>query len=194
MLRPIVGAALLMAGVFPPSPSPAFQERSAAAQEAEYRIGAGDVLRVFVWREADLTRDATVRLDGRVTVPLLGDVTASGRSPRELAAQLQEMLARYLEAPQVVVSVAQANSSRIYVLGMVNKAGVYPLTGPTTVLQALAMAGGFKEFARTGDIVVIRHDQSGASMPIPVNYKRIEAGRDLAQNIALRSGDTVVVP
>lgn len=165
-----------------------------ATREAEYRIGAGDVLHVFVWREPDLTRDVTVRLDGRVTVPLLGDVAASGRAPSELAAQLQEMLARYLEAPQVAVSVAQANSSRIYVLGMVNKAGVYPLTQPTTVLQALAMAGGFKEFARTGDIVVVRHDESGASTPIPVNYKRIEAGRDLAQNIALRSGDTVVVP
>lgn len=172
----------------------AAQQTSAAPpQVPEYRIGAGDVLQLFVWREAELTREVTVRMDGVVTVPLLGDVSAAGRSPQQLAAHLQGMLARYLEAPNVTVSVSQANSARIYVLGMVSKPGVYPLTQPTTVLQALALAGGFKEFAKTGGIVIIR-EAEGSPSAIPVNYKGIEAGRDLAQNVLLLSGDTVVVP
>lgn len=169
------------------------QPAAAPPQVPEYRIGAGDVLQLFVWREAELTREVTVRMDGVVTVPLLGDVSAAGRSPQQLAAHLQSMLARYLEAPNVTVSVSQANSARIYVLGMVSKPGVYPLTQPTTVLQALALAGGFKEFAKTGGIVIIR-EAEGSPSAIPVNYKGIEAGRDLAQNVLLLSGDTVVVP
>jgi polysaccharide biosynthesis/export protein len=169
------------------------QPAAAPPQVPEYRIGPGDVLQLFVWREAELTREVTVRMDGVVTVPLLGDVAAAGRSPQQLAAHLQSMLARYLEAPNVTVSVSQANSARIYVLGMVSKPGVYPLTQPTTVLQALALAGGFKEFAKTGGIVIIR-EAEGSPSAIPVNYKGIEAGRDLAQNILLLSGDTVVVP
>jgi polysaccharide export outer membrane protein len=188
-------AVLVLAGASPaPAVPPSQAPAGATTDEPEYRIGPGDVLHLFVWREADLTREITVRLDGVVTVPLLGDVAAGGRSPQELATQLREKLARYLEAPIVTVSVSQANSSRIYVVGMVNKPGVYPLTQPTTVLQALAVAGGFKEFARTGDIVVIRQAAAGSQTAIPVDYKKVEAGRDLAQNVALRSGDTVVVP
>lgn len=181
------------------APAAAVQESAQAAAPAkpaaapEFHIGAGDVLQLFVWKEPELSRDVTVRVDGKVTVPLLGDVAASGKTTRELAAELQAMLGRYLEAPQVTLAVAQANSSRIYVLGMVARPGVYPLTQPTTVLQALALAGGFKEFARTEDIVIIRSGDPGPSS-VPVNYKKIEAGRDLAQNLLLRAGDTIVVP
>lgn len=151
------------------------------------------MLQLFVWKEPELTREITVRMDGRLTVPLLGDVAAAGKSPQELAAELQSRLSRYLEAPHVTLWVAQANSSRIYVLGMVARPGVYPLGQATTVLQALSLAGGFREFAKTDNIVVIRQGE-GSSSVVPVDYKKIEAGRDLSQNVVLRPGDTVVVP
>jgi polysaccharide export outer membrane protein len=166
---------------------------AAATSVTEFHIGAGDVLAVFVWKEPELSREVTVRVDGKVTVPLLGDVAAAGRTSRQLATELQSLLGRYLEAPQVTLEVKQANSSRIYVLGMVANPGVYPLNQPTTVLQGLALAGGFKEFARTEDILIIRDGDAGPAA-VPVNFKKIEAGKDLSQNVVLRAGDTIVVP
>jgi polysaccharide biosynthesis/export protein len=187
----VLGLALVVA-----TPLAAAQAGSAAgasAPAAEFRIGAGDVLQLFVWKEPELSRTVTVRVDGKLTAPLLGDVAAAGKSTRELTSELQALLGRYLEAPQVTLEVTQANSSRIYVLGMVANPGVYPLTQPTTVLQGLAFAGGFKEFARTEDIVIIRDGEMGPQS-VPVNFKKIEAGRDLGQNVVLRAGDTIVVP
>jgi polysaccharide export outer membrane protein len=162
-------------------------------QALEYRIGTGDVLQLFVWKEPDLTRDLTVRFDGKVTVPLLGDVTASGRTPQELGDDIARSLARFLAAPQVTLGVLQANSARFHVLGQVNKPGEFPLTRRMTVLQALAMAGGFKEYAKTDGIVIIRQEGE-AETTLSVNYKRLEAGRDLTQNVLLRPGDTILVP
>lgn len=197
--RAVLCAILALAASSPASAGQAPAGRGAPeaapsnAPAPEFRIGAGDVLQLFVWKEPELSREVTVRVDGKLTIPLLGDVAAAGKTTHELAAELQSMLGRYLEAPQVTLGVAQANSSRIYVLGMVAKPGVYPLTQPTTVLQGLAFAGGFKEFARTENIVIIRNGDAGPAA-IPVNYRKIEAGRDLAQNVVLRAGDTIVVP
>lgn len=201
MQWPVAGrtAALLIAlatatGAHAQTAPPRGPEAPAAASPAdEFRIGAGDVLQLFVWKEPELSREVTVRVDGKVTVPLLGDVAAAGRTTRQLATELQSLLGRYLEAPQVTLELKQANSSRIYVLGMVANPGVYPLNQPTTVVQGLAFAGGFKEFARTEDILIIREGETGA-VAISVNFKKIEAGRDLAQNVTLRAGDTIVVP
>jgi len=157
-------------------------------------IGAGDVLQVFVWKEPELTREAAVRVDGRITVPLLGDIQAAGRSPQQLGKELGRELGRFLEAPQVTVGVSQPNSSRFYVVGNVARAGQFPLGSRLTVLQALAIAGGFGEYAKTDSIVVIR-DENGTQTVIPVNYKKLESGRDLAsQNVALKPGDVIVVP
>jgi polysaccharide biosynthesis/export protein len=163
------------------------------AERSDYLIGPGDVLQLFVWKEPELTRELTVRIDGRVSVPLLGDVEAMGRTPAQLAADLSKRFTRFLEAPQVTLGVAQANSTRFFVLGQVNKPGDFPLTGRTTVLQGLALAGGFKEFAKTDSIVIIRREK-GAETAVPFNYKRLESGKELAQNVALRPGDTVLVP
>src|SRR5215510_5760592 len=121
----------------------------AGDDRADYTIGPGDVLQLFVWKEPELTRELTVRLDGRISVPLLGDVEATGRTPAQLAADLSKRFTRFLEAPQVTLGVAQANSTRFYVLGQVNKPGDFALAGRTSVLQGLALAGGFKEFAKT---------------------------------------------
>ena len=164
-----------------------------AAAADQYVIGAGDVLQVFVWKEPDLTRDVTVRLDGKITVPLAGELQAAGRTPKQLASELERALGRFLATPQVSVGIEQPNSSRFYVIGQVQRPGDFPLTGPITVLQGLALAGGFREFAKTENIQIIRREGSGQRF-IPVNYKRLEGGRDASQNLVLSPGDTIVVP
>jgi polysaccharide biosynthesis/export protein len=158
-----------------------------------YRIGAGDLLQVFVWKEPDLTREVAVRIDGKISVALLGDVQAAGSTPRELADELGRQLKRFVGTPVVTVGVSQPNSTRFFVLGMVARSGEFRPSGPTTVVQALALAGGFREFAKTSDILVLRQ-QSGTSRFIPVNYQRLVSGKDGTQNILLEPGDTVLVP
>jgi polysaccharide biosynthesis/export protein len=157
---------------------------------APYTIGPGDVLQISVWKEPELSRDATVRLDGLVTIPLLGDTPAAGKTPTELADDILTKLARFIEKPRVSVGIAQANSSRIYIIGQMVRSGEFPLSRRMTVLQGLALAGGFKEFAKTESIVIVRQDLT----VIPVNYKRIADGKDMSQNVALTAGDTIVVP
>ena len=160
------------------------------AGPAAYTIGPADVLQIIVWKEPDLTRDVTVRFDGVVTVPLLGDIPAAGRTPVQLAETLAQGFARFIEIPRVTVGVLQANSARFYIVGQVGRSGEFPLSGPTTILQALALAGGFKEFAKTEGIVIVRKDQG----VVPINYKRIAVGKDVSLNIVLAPGDTIVVP
>lgn len=174
----------------------AFWGSDAAGEEPEqgsYEIGVGDVLQVFVWKEPDLSRDVTVHPDGNVSVPLLGEVRAAGRPPAEVSRELQERLARFIAAPVVTVSLAQANSARFFVIGQVAAAGAFPLTGRMTVLQGLALAGGFREFAKTDRILILRQGP-GQPTAISINYKKFEAGEELSKNIALRPGDTIVVP
>lgn len=159
----------------------------------DYEIGPGDMLQVFVWKEPELTRDVAVRLDGKISVPLLGDVVAAGLSPQKLGEELARALSRFVETPRVTIGVTQAVSSRFYVLGQVGKPGEFRLTVPTTVLQGLALAGGFREFAKTDDIVIIRQ-QRGPQVVIAVNYKKLAEGKDVTQNVMLKPGDTIVVP
>jgi len=166
----------------------------AAPPTADYLIGPGDVLQLFVWKEPELSRDATVRVDGRITVPLLGEVEAAGKTTKSLAEELQASLAKYLAAPQVAVGVSQANSMRFYVIGMVNKPGDFPYLGQVSVVQALALAGGFREFAKSDEIQVLRKDKSGRGTFLTVNYKKLESGKDVEQNIRLLPGDTIIVP
>ena len=168
-----------MKAVLHPSPPP-----------SGYLIGVGDVLRITVWKEPDLTLDATVRPDGMITIPLLGDVPAAGRVPSQIAGSLVGDLQQFIEVPRVTVSVAQATSARIYVLGEVLKPGDFPLSGRMTVLKALALAGGLKDFAKPESIVIIREDQTVISF----NYKRTADGKDVSQNVLLAAGDTIVVP
>ena len=170
--------------------APAAAVRVSAAASPGYLIGVGDVLRINVWKEPDLTLEATVRLDGMITVPLLGDVPAAGRVPSQLASSLVSELDRFVEKPRVTVSVAQATSARVFVVGQMMRPGEFPLTGRMTVLKALALAGGFKEFARPDSIVIVREDQT----VLPFNYKRVTDGKDMSQNVLLAAGDTIVVP
>jgi polysaccharide export outer membrane protein len=162
-------------------------------QKIDYLIGPADLLQIFVWKEPELSRDVNVRLDGKITVPLLGDVEAAGRTPQQLGEELAKSLSKFLETPRVTVGVSQANSTRFYVVGQVGRPGDFPLSGRTTVLQGLALAGGFRDFAKTDSIVIVRQDRNG-QVVIPVNYKKLEDGKDISQNITLRPGDTVIVP
>ena len=169
------------------------QPRPAAARppaQAGYVIGRGDVLRINVWKEPDLTFDATVRLDGMITVPLMGDVVAAGRVPTQLAADLVAGLQRFVESPRVTVGVTQANSARVYVVGEAVRPGEFPLAGGMTVLKALALAGGFREYAKRDSIIIVREDRS----VLPFNYRRVSEGKDVEQNVLLAPGDTIVVP
>src|SRR5205823_3598657 len=147
-----------------------------------------------VWKEPELTTEVFVRLDGRVTVPLLGDIEAAGRSPNHLASEIQAKLARFLEVPpQVTVTVSQAVSARFFILGEVARSGAYPLQTRTTVLQALSLAGGFGQFAKRERILVIR-EHKGKKSALRLNYSEIETGGGLDQNIALEAGDVILVP
>jgi polysaccharide export outer membrane protein len=158
----------------------------------DYIIGAKDVLGVIFWRDADMTGDVTVRPDGNVTLPLLGDVKAAGLRPPALAAQIQETATKYLREPNVTVVVRQINSRVVFVQGEVNAAGEYPLTGPRTVMQLLAEAGGLTEFADQGSITILRQ-QDGKTVPFRFNYKDVSRGQNLHQNIKLEPGDVIVV-
>lgn len=158
-----------------------------------YRVGPGDVLRVSVWGNDQLTGNTTVRPDGQMTMPLIGDVQAQGRTPQEIQTDIRERLVRYIEAPNVAVSVAQVNSYRIYVTGRVNQPGEFTPDTPVTVLQALALARGWSEFADTDQIIIMRRDSNGVRR-IPFVYTAVvECGR-VEMNLQLISGDTVVVP
>lgn len=165
-------------------------QAASAPETAGYTIGPADVLQIVVWKEAELTRDVTVRFDGMITVPLLGELKAAGETPVQLAASVAKGFEKYVQGPRVTVGILQANSARFYVIGQVGRSGEFPLSGRTTVLQALALAGGFKDFAKTDAIVIVRRDQT----ILPVNYKRITDGKDLSQNVVLGPGDTVIVP
>ena len=165
-----------------------------SAESGDYVIGADDVLAVNVWKEEEISREVPVRPDGKVSLPLIGDVQASGLTPQQLQQSIRSRLATYLVNPTVTVMVREARSRRFNVVGEVEHPGSYMLAQPLTVLDALAMAGGFRDFAKTSNIYVLRLHSDGTHERLGFNYKQVISGRDLAQNIALQPGDTVVVP
>jgi polysaccharide export outer membrane protein len=186
----VVPAARALAA--PPQQPPSSQ---ASAEEVipPYYVSQGDILKIAVWKEPELTTEVFVRLDGMVTVPLAGDIRAAGKTTEQIATEVRTKLRAFLEVPQVTVTVAQATSARFYVIGEVTTSGSFPLTGRITVLQALALAGGFREFAKKGQVVVIR-DRRGEPRAIKFDFNDVAAGNQLRQNIALEAGDTLIVP
>ena len=170
---------------------------TAQAKEANanpnYKIGAEDVLTVNVWKEPEVSRSVPVRPDGKISLPLLNDVQAEGLTPQQLAASIREGLKKYMSDPEVTVIVTAANSQRFYVLGEVSKPGPYPLTRGMTVLQALASAGTFTQFANQKAIYVLRNE-GGKQVRHPFNYKAVIKGQNQEQNMELKPGDTIVVP
>jgi polysaccharide export outer membrane protein len=156
-------------------------------------IGPDDVLLVMFWREKELSAEVAVRPDGKITLPLLNDVHAAGLTTDQLRERLMEAANKFVEDPSVTIAVKQINSRKVYITGQVGKPGTYPLTGPTTVLQLIAVAGGLADFAKKEDIVVMR-TEGGKTMTFKFNYKDVTKGKKLEQNIELKPGDTVVVP
>src|SRR5215212_8114220 len=157
----------------------------------EYRLGAGDKLRIEVYKDAQLSQSAQIRPDGKVTLPLIGDVKAAGLTPIELRDTITKSLKEYVTNPTVTVIVVEATTPLAYVMGEVNHPGAITLQGPLTIIQALALAGGLKDFADAKNIRVLRRTPSGVQT-IAFNYK--EALKSSGDSIYLRPGDTVVVP
>jgi polysaccharide export outer membrane protein len=159
----------------------------------DYVIGPEDVLTIVFWQDTELTRDVVVRPDGHISLPLLNDIRAAGLTPEQLRDKLATDAARYVEDATVTVIVKEVKSPKVFITGEVVKPGLYPLNRPTTVLQLIATAGGLQEYARSDQINVVR-TEGGRTTFLPFNYKAIMRKKNLQQNVALKAGDTVVVP
>ena len=168
-------------------------QAATAAQAADpgYKIGPQDVLRIDVWKETEISRSVPVRPDGKISLPLLNDVQAAGLTAMELANVISEGLKKYINGPQVTVTVSEINSRRIYVTGEVTRPGAFPLLPNMTALQGLTSAGGFTQFANPKKIYVLR-TENGKQVKHPFNYKAVLDGK--AEDIPLQPGDTIVVP
>jgi polysaccharide export outer membrane protein len=178
----------------PAAPSPAASgktpEGSAAAVDPnKYLIGPEDVIYIRVWREPDFTLPAAVRPDGKITMPLIGDVQAADQTPAQLTKTLTELLGKYLNNPDVNVIVNEVRSKKYYIDGEVGRSGSYLLVTPTTILEALSNAGGFRDFANTKKIRILRKGNI-----LHFNYKEVSGGKKLEQNILVEPGDHIIVP
>jgi len=159
----------------------------------DYVIGPDDVLTVVFWREKDMSSEVAVRPDGMISLPLLNDVQASGLTPEQLRLQLTEAASKFVTEPTVSVVVKTINSRRVFITGMVSKPGPYPLSGPTTVTQLIAIAGGLHEFADSKNITILR-TEGGRQVALRFNYNDVRKRKNLKQNIELKPGDTIIVP
>jgi polysaccharide export outer membrane protein len=178
-----------------PPPKPSAEDealRKAAGAPVDpktYLIGAEDILQIKVWREADLSGPVGVRPDGKITLPLIGDLQASGLTPEKLAAVITEGFSKFVTSPEVMVQVAAVNSKKYFVAGEVQRPGSYPLVVPTTVLEAISIAGSLREYANAKNILILRGPKR-----YKFNYKDVIKGKNLGQNIYLESGDHIIVP
>lgn len=185
LVLPLCGACT--PSVTSPPPAPAVETVQ------EYLLGPEDVVDVQVWKNPDLTRVVHVRPDGKISLPLVGDVQAAGLTATQLAEKITEKLKEfYKELPQVTIIVQQVNSYAIYVLGEVRNQGKHLVRTGTTFLQALTIAGGFTQFASTNKVVIRRRNAEGKEVSIPLRYKDIVAGSQ--GNLTLRPGDVIIVP
>ena len=156
-----------------------------------YIIDVGDVLEINVWKEEEFTREVFVRLDGRISLPLIGDVVAAGKTPMDLATSLEKKIGEIIEEPSVTVLMKATNSRVYYMVGNINSPGAFPLNTPMNLLQAIAKAGGLGEWADKDNIMIVRRT-SGKDEMIFFDYKKFVKGKDLSQNIMIQYGDTII--
>jgi|HubBroStandDraft_4_1064222.scaffolds.fasta_scaffold451193_2 polysaccharide export outer membrane protein len=156
-------------------------------------IGNDDVLAINVWKEPDISRSIPVRSDGKISLPLVGEVQAAGLTPLALEKNIAEKLKNFISEPEVTVMVQQINSQKFNILGQVARPGTYVIANSPTVLDAIALAGGFRDFAKQKSIYILRQGPGGESR-LHFNYKDVSQGKDMAQNIKLQPGDTIIVP
>jgi polysaccharide biosynthesis/export protein len=161
--------------------------------DAEYVIGPQDVVSIDVWKEPEISRTIPVRPDGKISLPLLNDIQASGLTALQLGKNIRDGLTKFLTSPEVTVTVTAINSRRVYLTGEVARAGALPLLPNMTVLQALSSAGGFTQFAKLKSIYILRNE-GGKQVKHPFNYKEVVKGKNQEENIFLQPGDVIVVP
>lgn len=159
-----------------------------------YVIGVGDVLDINVWKEGELSKNVGVRPDGMITLPLIGEIKATGLTPVQLQQQITTMLSKEMSDPQVVVMVGAVNSMSFNIMGQVYKPGYFPLSRPLTILDAIALSGGFRDFAKQKKIYILRAAPDGTQQKIHFNYKQVIKGQNMSQNIMVEPRDTIVVP
>src|SRR5882724_11036355 len=167
---------------------PVVEPVGAAVDPNKYLIGPEDILFIKVWRETDFTLPVAVRPDGKITMPLIGEIPAAGATPMQLTKTLADLLGKYLNNPDVAVFVTEVRSKKYYIIGEINRGGSFRLVTPTTVLEALGNAGGFREFANTKKIKILR-----GGKVFNFNYNEVTKARRLEQNILLENGDQIIV-
>ncbi len=161
--------------------------------DPSYIIGPMDVLEIQVWKEPDFSRQVLVRPDGKITLPLVGDILASGMNTMGLKALLSEKLEDFVSKPEVTVIVLESRSKNFYIIGKITRPGTYPLNPDMTVLQAISIAGGLAEWADKDSIRIIRRS-GGKEKILPFDYNKVITGKKLEQNILLKANDTIIVP
>jgi len=160
----------------------------------DYRIGPSDVLAINVWKDTELTRTVIVRPDGKISLPLVGELAVSGLTASSVQRLIGQRLAEYISSPQVTVMVQEVKSQTYVIIGKVAKSGSFELGKPTTVLEAIAIAGGLLDFAKPGKVKIIRHRDGGQSETLYFDYNKVIKGKNTEQNVELQNGDTIVVP
>jgi polysaccharide export outer membrane protein len=169
-------------------------DASGKAHDDTFVIGNDDVLAINVWNEKEISRSVPVRSDGRISLPLVGEVQAAGQTPLKLEVEIATKLKSFISEPEVTVIVQQINSQKFNILGMVNKPGSYVISNSATVLDAIALAGGFRDFAKQKNVYVLRQNPDGTQVRLPFNYKDVVKGKNAEQNVKLQPRDTIFVP
>jgi len=172
---------------------PAVMRPANLAVPGNYVIGTDDLLGIVYWKDKDMSTDARVRPDGRISLPLINEVVAAGLTPEELQKRVTEESAKYMEDASITIVVREINSLKVFITGEVTKPGTYPITSATTVMQLISLAGGLREYANSKNIMIMRKE-GDKQTSLKFNYKEVAAGKNLKQNIDLKPGDTVVVP
>jgi polysaccharide biosynthesis/export protein len=178
----------------PPAGMASLVQAAKKPHDASFVIGNDDLLAINVWKEPDISRNIPVRSDGRISLPLVGELQAAGRTPLQLEQDISTRLHNYIADPEVTVMVQEIHSQKFNILGEVIKPGSYSLEMAATVLDAIAAAGGFRDFANQKSIYILRQNASGGESRIPFNYKKVIKGKNPQQNINLQPRDTIVVP
>ena len=178
------------------APAPSAQDMGASnkAHDEKYVIGNDDVLNISVWKEPDLTKAIPVRSDGKISLPLVGELQATGKTPMQLELDITEKLKSFITTPEVNVIVQQVNSRKFNVMGEVSHPGSFPLTASTTIMDAIAIAGGFRDFAKKTGVYILRKGPDGKQDRLNFNYKSFIKGKNPEQNIRIEPNDTIIVP
>jgi len=176
------------------NPPPGAGASGIKAHDDSFVIGNDDRLAISVWKEPDLTKSIPVRSDGKISLPLVGEIQATGKTPLQLEQDIASRLKNYITVPEVTVIIEQINSKKFNIMGMVGRPGAYPLTLSTTIMDAIAAAGGFKDFAKKRGVYILRQNPDGTQSRLNFNYNDFIKGKNLSQNVKIEPRDTIIVP